>query len=27
VRGVLGALCRDTPSGPGNGRYEGEERK
>ncbi|WP_020139681.1 three-helix bundle dimerization domain-containing protein [Streptomyces sp. 351MFTsu5.1] len=27
VRGVLGALCRDTPSGPGDGRYEGEERK
>ncbi|MFF7047909.1 three-helix bundle dimerization domain-containing protein [Streptomyces griseorubiginosus] len=27
VRGVLGALCRDTPSGPGDGRFEGEERE
>ncbi|MFD5594033.1 three-helix bundle dimerization domain-containing protein [Streptomyces griseorubiginosus] len=27
VRKVLGALCRDTPSCPEDGRYEGEERK
>lgn len=27
VRGVLGALCRDTPAGPGDGRYDGEERE
>lgn len=27
VRGVLGALCRDTPSGPGDCRYDGEERE
>ncbi|WP_030327225.1 three-helix bundle dimerization domain-containing protein [Streptomyces sp. NRRL B-3229] len=27
VRGVLGALCRDAPSGPGDGRSEVEERE